>query len=206
MAKWDHGCDHDPLAEAEKGIAIASSILGVLPIPLATVGKMVANVAAFSKAMSVIKKIMKAAKAGVSVANTITGALAFQERCGRSNTAMGFGLKAKSETGGTIFGVKFNVKSEDELMFNHAKTTRTDMVETNDDTSQASFSLQDPDAGDYFVVSVWCAPRPPRRRPPLCMRRPQQRRASLVMHSASRTCADQHVRAWDNARGVSCFF
>ena len=168
MAKWD---------------------LCVLPIPLATVGKTVANVAAFSKAMSVI-----------------TGAHAFQERCGRSNTAMGFGLEAKTKTGGTLFGVKFSVKSKDTLMFNHAKTTRTDMVETNDDTSQASFSLQDPDAGDYFVVSVWCAPRPPRRHPPLCMCRPQQRRASLVMHSASRTCADQHVRAWDNARGVSCFF
>ena len=47
------------------------------------------------------------------------------------------------------------VEDESNIAVVHDASSETNLVATEEVFSSASFTLEDPDGGDYFVVSVW---------------------------------------------------
>ena len=78
-----------------------------------------------------------------------------EKKCGGSNDHLSFGTSMKTKTGGTLFGVVYEVEDESNIAVKHDKSSETNLVATEEDVSSATFTLADPDSGDYFVVSVW---------------------------------------------------
>ena len=145
---------NDVWEDVEMGLGIAANVLSVVPNAFAaafsnaeTAAKVVEYAGYIEKALKIAKAITTAARPDI-----------IDAACGRTDKTSEIGLSSESDTGGVTLGVKHNVKSKSTLMFQIVTKSEAILRTTEDDTSQARFTLQDGDPGDYFVLSVWSDP------------------------------------------------
>ena len=138
----------------ETAVGVTANILGALPNPFAGVAKSVKTAETISTYAGYIGLALSAAKTAVGSARKTNIAA----ECGREDKTFQVGLSSESDSPGVLMGITYNIKSKSSLSFELVTQSEAVLRTNEDDTSQARFTLQDDDSGDYFVISVWSDP------------------------------------------------
>ena len=80
------------------------------------------------------------------------------QKCGRRHSTTEIGQNSETTAKGKFFGFDYEFETTDYTGMKYAVNYHTTQEVQNSEESTASFTLADPDFGDYFVVSVWSDP------------------------------------------------
>ena len=73
-------------------------------------------------------------------------------KCGRYHRNGGMGVQSSGKVGGEMFGLVTKTKSKAKTLYHFITQSAAVMHTDADDSSVAKTTLNDPDAGDYFVI------------------------------------------------------